>query len=85
MGGNVSEWTRTAFNELPYDPTDGRDDLAMHYFGAPMVVRGGNFNDDQQAPLNGRYTCLFGSAMDSLGLRCVFELPTSLDEIEALL
>ena len=82
MAGNVSEWTRTLFARLPYDAKDGRDDETRPYFGAQMVVRGGNYNDPQHSPLNARYGCAFETAADTLGFRCVLELPAGLDEIE---
>ena len=45
MHGNVAEWTRTAYRPYPYDPGDGRDDLAAP--GA-KVVRGGSWFDRPQ-------------------------------------
>ena len=40
MAGNVSEWTRSAYRPYPYDPADGRDDLAAD---GEKTVRGGSW------------------------------------------
>ena len=41
MSGNVWEWTRSRFQDYPYDPADGREALIG---SVPLVLRGGGFN-----------------------------------------
>jgi len=81
MAGNVSEWTRSAFKELPYNPNDGREDPAALYFATPIAVRGGNYRDSYQGaeglPMNARLAQAFEAATDTVGFRCVFELPAT--------
>lgn len=45
MSGNVSEWTRSLYQNYPYRASDGREDLSAGN-NAPRVVRGGSFDDD---------------------------------------
>ncbi|MFN8061394.1 MAG: SUMF1/EgtB/PvdO family nonheme iron enzyme [Vicinamibacterales bacterium] len=40
VGGNVTEWTRSALRPYPYDPADGREALDCD---GPRVARGGSF------------------------------------------
>lgn len=43
MSGNVWEWTRSKYRNLPYDPQDGRrDEVKLEEYGA-TVLRGGSF------------------------------------------
>lgn len=42
MSGNVWEWTRSLWKGYPYDPADGRENLAAGLQDA-RVVRGGAF------------------------------------------
>jgi formylglycine-generating enzyme required for sulfatase activity/tRNA A-37 threonylcarbamoyl transferase component Bud32 len=79
MAGNVSEWTRTAFKELPYDSADGRDDSASFTFGTLISVRGGNLRETEGAMLNARFSFSFESHDFTLGFRCVKSAPEDED------
>jgi formylglycine-generating enzyme required for sulfatase activity len=46
MSGNVWEWTRSAFEHYPYDPSDGREDLEVGD-DVLRVMRGGAFYNSQ--------------------------------------
>ncbi len=81
MAGNVSEWTRSVYRELPYNPADGREDPAAPDFGVELVVRGGNFRDEQRTPLNARFHIAYETVFDMLGFRCVRELPATPDDV----
>ena len=84
MTGNVSEWTRSAFAPLSYDPNDGREDESRLTFGSPIAVRGGNCAEPHE--LTFRDYRVFEGWEDSrapvdqlqvdpyLGFRCVREL-----------
>lgn len=84
MAGNAMEWTRSAFRPLPYDPSDGREDPRALFFGTVIALRGAHFQMPE-APLSARYSTPYESAFPTLGFRCVRELPTTLDKLEALL
>jgi formylglycine-generating enzyme required for sulfatase activity len=45
MHGNAAEWTRSVYQPYPYDPADGRNDLAEEAPTQRRVVRGGSFAD----------------------------------------
>lgn len=74
MAGNVSEWTRTIYDDTlfsyPYHPTDGREDLAA--IDVERVVRGGSYLNN---PYNLRATNRDGIDQDTgvalVGVRCV--------------
>jgi len=78
MAGNVSEWTRTAFKDLPYDLQDGRDDPSGFTFGTMISVRGGNLGDTSRTTLSARFSQPFEAHDYTLGFRCVKELPKDL-------
>jgi len=82
MAGNVSEWTRTEFKELPYDPSDERDDPSRFTFGTPISARGGNLRDTARTTLNARFSWLFEEHDSTLGFRCVNELPKEAEDAE---
>ena len=82
MAGNVSEWTRTEFKELPYNPLDGRDDPSRFSFGTPISVRGGNLRDTARTTLNARFSRLFEAHDYTLGFRCVKEVPKEAEDTE---
>lgn len=47
MVGNVWEWTRSVFRDLPYDPHDGREVTSAEN-NPPIVLRGGSFQQNKQ-------------------------------------
>jgi len=47
MIGNVWEWTCSLYKDYPYDPGDGREDLAAGD-EVPRVLRGGSFDDHRR-------------------------------------
>jgi len=83
MVGNVAEWTRSIYSDAPYDPTDGREDLAAITFGTQVTIRGGSFMD-KAATLQTRVPYAFEGAWANLGFRCVVEMPNSLESLRAL-
>ncbi len=44
MSGNVWEWTRSVYEQYPYDPNGGRESLQSD---AARVLRGGGFNSNE--------------------------------------
>jgi len=84
MAGNAQEWTRSADRPLPYDTDDGREDIEDLFFGSAIALRGGHC-DMPVSPLAARHSAAYESAHKHLGFRCVRPLPTSLDQLEALL
>jgi formylglycine-generating enzyme required for sulfatase activity/tRNA A-37 threonylcarbamoyl transferase component Bud32 len=79
MAGNVSEWTRTASKDLPYDARDGRDDPSGFTFGTMISVRGGNLRDTARSTLSARFSQPFEAHDYTLGFRCVKTLPKDTD------
>ncbi len=69
MAGNVSEWTRSFYNAEQAEAF-----AAGPNFGARMVVRGGNFNQEP-IPLKSRYYEHYGQRRADLGFRCIREIP----------
>jgi formylglycine-generating enzyme required for sulfatase activity len=46
MAGNVWEWTRSVYQDYPYDPSDGREDIS-NPAGKIFTVRGGSWWSDE--------------------------------------
>lgn len=99
MAGNVSEWTRSLWMPLPYSAGDGREDAERFYFGADIVIRGGNFQDTQRIQLSERFACKYEAdpvalglgptglrtpGFPTLGFRCTLAVPATLEDIQAL-
>ncbi len=82
--GNVMEWTRSINAPFPYDPAIAEDPQRI-MFGTAMVLRGGSFADTDTGVYNRRIPYVFEGRGDSLGFRCVYELPSTLDGIDSLL
>jgi len=80
MAGNVSEWTRSMFDEQVINKETGDPSFTSH-----VSIRGGNYEDATQSFLHQRYHVLYESCFPSLGFRCVLELPKTVREIEACL
>lgn len=75
MSGNVWEWTRSTYRDYPFDPKDGRDDLAKGSFF--RVLRGGTcFLNARLARCASRYGNFPSGGEDYLGFRVVV-LPSS--------
>jgi formylglycine-generating enzyme required for sulfatase activity len=69
--GNVSEWTRSVYNQLwfryPYDASDGRESTDAY----PLrVYRGGSWTDGY-TPLSARFSVSPDSESSNIGFRCV--------------
>jgi formylglycine-generating enzyme required for sulfatase activity len=58
MAGNVCEWTRSIYQDYPYDPDDGRENLDSN---DRRVLRGGSWRDYRR---NARCACRRGSDPD---------------------
>ncbi|MBI5094866.1 MAG: SUMF1/EgtB/PvdO family nonheme iron enzyme [Candidatus Hydrogenedentes bacterium] len=89
MEGNVSEWTRSECSDslpFPYDAKDGREDQQAFNFGTSLAVRGSNFRGGLQ-PLSWRFSAPYETKADTIGFRCVVEIPSgrNLDEVAEIL
>lgn len=84
--GNVMEWTRSKWNPSPYGPAQGREDESSLRFRTGLVVRGGCFNDLQREYRLGTRTRLqYEEESPYVGFRCVFELPTTAEDVASSL
>ncbi|HUW62861.1 MAG TPA: bifunctional serine/threonine-protein kinase/formylglycine-generating enzyme family protein [Candidatus Bathyarchaeia archaeon] len=83
MVGNVAEWTRSMYSEAPYDPADGREDLAAITFGSLLTIRGGSFMGKEMT-LQTRVPYAYEGAWGNLGFRCVTEMPNSIEGLRTL-
>ncbi|MCX5769852.1 MAG: bifunctional serine/threonine-protein kinase/formylglycine-generating enzyme family protein [Candidatus Hydrogenedentes bacterium] len=83
MVGNVAEWTRSMYSDAPYDPADGREDLAAITFGTLLTIRGGSFMGKEMT-LQTRVPYAYEGAWGNLGFRCAAEMPNSLEGLRAL-
>jgi hypothetical protein len=81
--GNVAEWTRSMYSEAPYDPADGREDLAKIWFGTLLTIRGGSFMGKEMT-LQTRVPYAYEGAWENLGFRCAAEMPNTLEGLRAL-
>jgi formylglycine-generating enzyme required for sulfatase activity len=72
MAGNLWEWTRSIWKGYPYDPKDGREDLASKYY---RVLRGGSFSNNERfvrcSSRRWSYPDLFGGLIGLFGFRAV--------------
>jgi formylglycine-generating enzyme required for sulfatase activity len=70
--GNVWEWTSSLFKPYPYDPSDGRENLAASGW---RVLRGGSWLNDLYTARC--YTRLDGDFLffNNVGFRCAVSLP----------
>ena len=67
MVSNACEWTRSLYRAYPYDPGDGREDLAGR---GPQAVRGGSFYfNSTYARCTYRYGCDPLNSSGELGFR----------------
>jgi formylglycine-generating enzyme required for sulfatase activity len=71
MVGNVWEWTSTLYADLPYDPSDGREDPDAP---GPRVLRGGSYLDVLGFVWAGaRHSGSPDLRLDNVGFRVVME------------
>ncbi|MBN1483229.1 MAG: SUMF1/EgtB/PvdO family nonheme iron enzyme [Chloroflexia bacterium] len=71
LAGNVWEWTRSLYQEYPYDPDDGREDRGQA--ARSPVLRGGAWLYGQgSARCSFRLWYLPHFRLDHLGVRVVF-------------
>ena len=81
MVGNVSEWTRSLWRALPYQADDGREDPKAIWFGSLLTIRGGAFGDLSPVPLSTRRSHGFNVPLNTVGFRCVVELPSRVEDL----
>lgn len=81
MYDSVSEWTRSPVNP----PRDDSDVSHVITFGNRLAVLGGNWNESSNYTFGPGRSEIFENRNNSLGFRCVFELPVTLDEVAELL
>ena len=74
MAGNVAEWTRTAYEKSEANVT----------FGTALVVRGGDYRS-LDCRLQRRQRMLYEERADTVGFRCVVEIPTDDAQVRMLM
>lgn len=75
MAGNVWEWTTSRYKIYPYNPVDGRENLAGP---GRRVLRGGSwFDDEQNARCAYRYGDVPSLFFGDVGFRCVVSAPVA--------
>lgn len=70
MAGNLSEWTSSIYEDYPYDPEDGREQVEDT--DSRIVLRGGDFGKGAQylrSAFRSRYPS--NTAYNNFGFRCV--------------
>ncbi len=77
MHGNVAEWTRSLYRPYPYEPGDGRNEVAAE---GKRVVRGGSWRDrPKRARAGFRLTYRPYQPVYNVGFRVVCETPRVVD------
>jgi formylglycine-generating enzyme required for sulfatase activity len=73
MAGNAWEWTRSVYQDYPYDPNDGREIQTEPGPNDRPVLRGGCWFDDYGSLRSTmRYGGLPQRSTDGTGFRCVY-------------
>ncbi|HMU95079.1 MAG TPA: SUMF1/EgtB/PvdO family nonheme iron enzyme [Anaerolineales bacterium] len=69
MAGNVYEWTNSAYEKYPYDPTDGREEFKA--IDDLRIMRGGSWRSNNvDIRSANRYPALPTDTYNSGGIRC---------------